>query len=74
MIPCSAKQLLQDEAELSDEAREGKRAEGIDTVHVLQDALLLLLAPSKVHELITQEAGPRQFFEAFIGQCGFAAS
>ena len=35
--------LLQHEAELSNKAREGKGAVGIDTVHVLQDALLLFL-------------------------------
>ena len=35
--------LLQDEAELSNEAGEGEGTVGIDAVHVLQDALLLLL-------------------------------
>ena len=42
----SAQALLQDEAELSNEAGEGEGAVGVDSVHVLQDALLLLLGPS----------------------------
>ena len=40
----AAKPLLQHEAELSNEAGEGKGAKGVDAVHVLQDALLLFLA------------------------------
>ena len=39
----SAKQLLQHEAKLSNEAGESKGAVGIDTIHVLQDAFLLFL-------------------------------
>ena len=38
-----SKHLLQHEAQLSNEAGEGEGAEGVDAVHVLQDALLLLL-------------------------------
>ena len=40
-----AKYLLQDEAELSNEAGKGEGAECIDSVHVLQNALLLFLHP-----------------------------
>jgi hypothetical protein len=41
------KHLLQHETELGNEAGEGKGAEGVDAVHVLQDALLLFLGTSK---------------------------
>ena len=53
------KHLLQHETELGNEAGEGKGAEGVDAVHVLQDAFLLLLAlepwstaPSKVKPIL----------------------
>ena len=39
----TTKWLLQHEAELGDEAGEGEGTEGVDAVHVLQDALLLFL-------------------------------
>ena len=44
-----AKSLLQHEAELSNEAGEGEGAEGVDAVHVLQDALLLFLLKSNTN-------------------------
>lgn len=38
-----SKDLLQNEAELSNEARESKGTVSIHAIHVLQDAFLLLL-------------------------------
>ena len=56
-----AKHLLKHEAKLSNEAGEGKGAEGIDAVHVLQDALLLFLTPIPKRswlEVATQKMNP----------------